>query len=301
MNTLASLKDMIPNRQKKVAVAHAADQGILRAVKKALELNLCEFLLVGDEVDIAAAAQQAELDILQAGITIRHVGRTESVAGEAVAAVAEEEAQLVMKGSLPTKNLLRAVLDKNRGLRTGKVLSHTALFEIPALDRLLLLSDAALNITPSLKEKEQIIHNSVEVARGIGMTTPKVALLAPVETVDESMQSTMDAALLTQMYRRGQISGCVVDGPLAFDIAISTEAADQKGIVSDVAGKADVLIVPTIEAGNMLYKSFIYTGRAQVASIISGAKVPVVLTSRSDSAQSKLNSLMLGLASADKI
>ncbi|MFC2948225.1 bifunctional enoyl-CoA hydratase/phosphate acetyltransferase [Virgibacillus sediminis] len=300
MRALSSLKSIIPSHKKTVAVANAADASVLAAVKAAMDQQVCHFILVGNKTDISAAALHAGLDVMQPGLEIRHMADTDKAAREAVAAVKNREAELVMKGNLPTKNLLSAVLDKDAGLRTGKILSHLALFEIPALDRLVLLSDAALNIQPNLKEKQHIIQNAKEAAKAIGIPIPRIALLAPVETVNESMQSTMDAAMLTQMNRRGQISGCIIDGPLAFDAAISRKAAEQKGIDSEVAGMADVLVVPTIDAGNMLYKSFIYVGGAKVASIVTGAKAPVVLTSRADSADSKLHSLTLGLAVANK-
>lgn len=200
-----------------------------------------------------------------------------------------------MKGYIPTKDVLQAVLDKEYGLRSGKILSHVALFEVPNQKKLVFLTDAAMNISPDIKQKVAIINNAVNVAHSIGLELPKVAAVTPVEMVNPDIPSTVDAALLTQMQRRGQIQGCLVDGPLAFDNAVSVKAAKQKQVSSDVAGQADILLASSIEAGNVLYKSFVYYAKAKVAAIISGAKAPIILTSRADSAESKLYSLSLAI------
>ncbi|MUK87183.1 phosphate butyryltransferase [Ornithinibacillus sp. L9] len=297
MKTLAALKNQVHQEQKQVvSVANAADTEVLIAVKTAVSEELCSFLLVGNEADIKTAAKQVELDLTSSAIRIQH--ETSDVSLAAVKAIHDKQAQILMKGNVSTKSLLKAVLHKEYGLRTGRVLSHVALFEVPSQDRLIFLTDAAMNIDPSLQEKVEIIQNTVQVASAIGLDLPKVASIAPVEVVNEAMQSTIDAAILTQMQKRGQIQGCLVDGPLAFDNAVSIEAAKQKGITSDVAGKADVLLVPTIDVGNALYKSFMYFSQAKVAAIVSGAKAPIVLTSRADSAESKLYSLSLALVSS---
>lgn len=217
-----------------------------------------------------------------------------------VKAVRNGEADVLMKGNIPTANILKAVLNKEWGLRKGSVLSHVATFEVPNYNRLIFVTDAAMNIAPDVTQKAAIIQNTVEVARAIGIDLPKVAPIAAVEVVNPAMQATIDAAMLTQMNRRGQIKNCVVDGPLALDNAVSQIAAEHKGIVSDVAGKADILLVPTIEAGNVLYKSLVYFADAKVGAMIAGAKAPIVLTSRADSAETKVYSLALAVATASK-
>ncbi|WP_163969946.1 phosphate butyryltransferase [Oceanobacillus halotolerans] len=297
MNSLATLQDQVKQEKNQtVAIANAGDETVLLAVKKAIELDLCSFILFGDEKQIIAIANDINLDVKQGNIEVSHV--VTNVADEAVKAVHQQKADILMKGHVPTKKILQAVLNKEYGLRTGNVLSHVALFEIPNQNRLFFLTDAAMNIEPDLNQKVQIVDNAVKVARGIGFRMPKVAVISPVEVVNPSIRSTLDAAALTQMQKRGQIKGCIVDGPLAFDNAISLEAANQKNITSEVAGKADLLMVPTIDVGNALYKSFIYFAQAKVAAIISGAKAPIILTSRADSAESKLYSLSLALASS---
>lgn len=217
-----------------------------------------------------------------------------------VKALRNGEADVLMKGNIPTANILKAVLNKEWGLRKGSVLSHVAAFEVPNYDRLIFVTDAAMNIAPDVTQKAAIIQNTVEVAQAIGIDLPKVAPIAAVEVVNPAMQATIDAAMLTQMNRRGQIKDCIVDGPLALDNAVSQIAAEHKGIVSDVAGKADILLVPTIEAGNVLYKSLVYFADAKVGAMIAGAKAPVVLTSRADSAETKVYSLALAVATASK-
>ncbi len=216
----------------------------------------------------------------------------------AVKAVKANEANVLMKGNIPTATILKAVLNKEYGLRVGSVLSHVAVFEVPGYDRFTIVTDAAMNITPDLEQKAQIVKNAVKVAHSIGIHMPKVAPLAAVEVINPAMQATLDAAALTVMNKRGQITDCIVDGPLALDNAVSQLAAEHKGIKGDVAGKADILLVPAIEVGNVLYKSLIYFAGAKVGAVIAGAKAPIVLTSRADTAESKLFSLALALCSA---
>lgn len=282
--------------RKTVSIANAGDKEVLLAVRDALEQDLCSFILFGNVEKIKDAAKEITLDLENPFINVKETATPDAAAQAAVKAVSQQEADVLMKGNIATKTLLKAVLNKEFGLRTGNILSHVALFEIPGRERLVFLTDPAMNITPNLKEKAEIIKNAVVVARGIGLEKPKVAVLAPVETVNEAMQSTVDAALLTQMQKRGQIKNCIVDGPLAFDNAVSIEAAKHKGIQSEVAGDPDILLVPTIDVGNALYKSFIYFAGANVAAMVSGAKAPIVLPSRSDDAKSKLYSLSLALA-----
>ncbi|MYL53591.1 phosphate butyryltransferase [Pontibacillus yanchengensis] len=298
LNTL--LEQVDKTYQKKVAVAQAADEGILKAIQLAVDSQLARFQLFGDKSVITNLAQSISLDLNREELEVIHVSELEQTPIQAVKAVSNGEADVVMKGNIDTKTLLKAVLNKEYGLRTKKVLSHVALFEIPNQERLIMLTDSGMNLEPNLEEKAQIISNAVQVAKAIGMELPKVAPLAAVEIVNPTMQPTVDAASLTQMQRRGQIEGCVVDGPLAFDNAVSQEAAQQKGIKSEVAGKADILLAPSIEVANALYKSFIYFSNAKVAGIINGAKAPIVLTSRADSAESKLYSLVLALLTSQR-
>ncbi|NLW60893.1 MAG: bifunctional enoyl-CoA hydratase/phosphate acetyltransferase, partial [Synergistaceae bacterium] len=212
--------------------------------------------------------------------------------------VSSGQAQIVMKGMVATANFLRGILNKEKGLRTGKTLSHVYIHEIKGYDRIFFISDPAFNMYPDLKIKIDIIKNVVELAHAFGVSCPKVAALAAVEVVNPDMPPTMDAALLTQMSRRGQIKGCIIDGPLALDNAVSPESAHHKGIKSDVAGYADVLHVPNIESGNMLAKAIVYFSENKTAGIVLGAAAPVVLTSRADSAETKLLSIASAVALA---
>lgn len=299
---LESLIDVSSQTNRKtVAVAAAEDDEVIEAVLDALERNLADFLLIGDKEKINTILNQKKYD----GQNSKHVKIIQAdshgaAAEEAVKAVFNKEADVVMKGNLPTNIILKAVLNKEYGLRTGNVLSHTAVFEVPGYDRLMIVTDAAMNIAPDLEQKVQITKNAVSIAKAIGIKNPKVAPIAAVEVVNPAMQATLDAAALTMMNKRGQISGCIIDGPLALDNAVSSLAAEHKGIHSDVAGRADILLVPAIEVGNVLYKSLIYFARAKVGAVIAGAKAPIVLTSRADSAESKLYSLALALCCVQK-
>lgn len=298
MKRLAELKEKAKEGQKQiVSVANAADKHVLQVVKMGLEEDLCDFLLVGNEGEINKLAKEVDLVFhkWRDRVIIQHAETKADIAKAAVLAVHENKATILMKGYIPTKDILQAVLDKEYGLRTGKILSHVALFEVPNQKKLVLLTDAAMNISPDVKQKVAIINNAVNVAHRIGLELPKVAAVTPVEMVNPDIPSTVDAALLTQMQRRGQIQGCLVDGPLAFDNAVSLKATKQKQISSAVAGQADILLASSIEAGNVLYKSFVYYAQAKVAAIISGAKAPIILTSRADSAESKLYSLSLAI------
>ncbi|MGG5738877.1 MULTISPECIES: phosphate butyryltransferase [Bacillus] len=297
---LEHLIDQAAGQPKKtVAVAVAEDHEVIEAVAKAIQLQLAQFRLYGNQEKIMGMLQEHGL---QTSEHIEVIAATSSAeaAELSVKAVRNGEADVLMKGNIPTANILKAVLNKEWGLRKGSVLSHVAAFEVPNYDHLIFVTDAAMNIAPDVTQKAAIIQNTVEVARAIGIDLPKVAPIAAVEVVNPAMQATIDAAMLTQMNRRGQIKNCVVDGPLALDNAVSQIAAEHKGIVSDVAGKADILLVPTIEAGNVLYKSLVYFANAKVGAMIAGAKAPIVLTSRADSAETKVYSLALAVATASK-
>ncbi|MEY2192393.1 phosphate butyryltransferase [Neobacillus sp. BF23-41] len=282
-----------------VAVAAAEDLEVIEAVIAALDQNLANFILFGDEEKINSIIElKKQKNISNNYLKVINANSNAAAAELAVKAVFNKEANVLMKGNIPTNIFLKAVLNKEYGLRTGNVLSHIAAFEVPGFNRFTIVTDAAMNIAPDLEQKAQIIKNAVSLARSIGIEIPKVAPIAAVEVVNPAMQATLDAALLTVMNKRGQISDCIVDGPLALDNAVSTLAAEHKGIHSEVAGNADILLVPTIEVGNVLYKSLIYFANAKVGAVIAGAKAPIVLTSRADSAESKLYSLALALCYA---
>lgn len=284
----------LPNRT--VAVAAAEDHEVIQAVKMALGKQLASFLLFGEEDKIKSLLTEQGLEGSDQ-LKIVSCKSPEEAAAKAVQAVSSGDAEVLMKGMVSTSTILKAVLNKEYGLRTGKVLSHVAAFEINGFDRLIFVTDAAMNIAPDLKQKADIIQNAVDVATRIGVDMPKVAPIAAVEVVNPSMEATLDAAALSQMNQRDQIKDCVVDGPLALDNAVSLEAASHKGVGGKVAGQADILLVPNIETGNALYKSLIYFANAKVGAVIAGAKAPIVLTSRADSAESKLHSIALAVRS----
>ncbi|KXH87498.1 phosphate butyryltransferase [Sporosarcina sp. HYO08] len=282
-----------------VAVAAAADKAVLEAVQKAIEENIGSFLLFDDESKLQELLSAHFPSLTNdANIRIHHTENMTHSAAEAVKAVSSGEAHVLMKGNVASTIILKEVLHKEYGLRSGKVLSHVAAFEMPGYERLLFVTDAAMNIAPNLTEKVQIVENAVATAHACGVTNPIVAPLAAVESVNAAMEATIDAAALAVMNKRGQIAGCTIEGPLALDNAISPRAAKQKGIESEVAGRADILVPPTIEAANILYKSFMYFGNAKVGAIIQGAAAPIVLTSRADSAESKYYSLGLAILTA---
>jgi len=282
-----------------VAVASAANFEVLEAVNMAIDHNMASFRLYGDEHKMKELMVMHFPQLLNhPRIFKQHVKDDQQAAIAAVKSVHLNEANVLMKGHIPTALILKAVLNPEFGLRTGSVLSHVAAFEVKGFDRLIFVTDAAMNIAPDLAQKAQIVQNAVKVAHAVGVANPIVAPLAAVETVNPTMQPTLDAASLVAMNIRGQIKGCIIDGPLALDNAISVEAAHHKGIEGDTAGQANILLVPNIEAGNILYKSLVYFAKAKVGAVIVGAKAPIVLTSRSDSADSKLNSLALAICSS---
>jgi len=289
------------NEKVTVAVAVAEDIEVLEAVSLANDRKLAKFILFGDSNQIHLLLKKHAPHLLELDdIIIKHEDSPVEACTKAVMAVKNHEASVLMKGNVATSTILKEVLNRDYGLRTGNVLSHIAVFEVPRYERLILITDAAMNITPNLDQKQQIVQNAVQLAHAIGIGNPKVAALAAVEVVNPSMQATLDAAALRERNKNGSISGCRIEGPLALDIAVSKEAAIHKGIENDVAGAADILLVPNIETGNALYKSLIYFANAQVSAMIAGAAAPIVLTSRSDSAISKLYSLALAICSTKK-
>lgn len=275
--------------RRKVAVAVAQDSEVLSAIKDAQELGIAEAILVGDAVKIASISQEIGLDL--SNIEVINEPDNIAAAKTAVSLVRDGKAQMLMKGLIGTADILRAVLDKENGLRTGRVLSHVAVLEVPEYHKLLFMSDGGQNIAPDLKQKAEITQNAVDVARALGIDIPKVAALAALELVNPKMPATVDAAELQAMAERGEIKNCILHGPMAFDGAISAEAAHHKGIKSQVSGEVDVLIVPNIEVGNVLYKTLVYLAKTKVAGLIAGAAAPIVLTSRSDSHEAKLLSI----------
>ncbi|MFL0266541.1 phosphate butyryltransferase [Candidatus Clostridium radicumherbarum] len=291
-NSFAEILDKVKNNSRKtIAVAAAQDEPVLEAIRDAKNLGLINAILVGDKNKIIEIAKSIDLDVND--LEIIHEPDNNRAALKAVELVSTGKAQMVMKGLLDTATILRAVLNKEIGLRTGRLMSHVAVFEIPGYDRLIFITDAALNMYPDLKAKIDILNNAVTVAKAVGVEIPKVAPICAVEVVNPDMPATIDASILSKMNERGQIKGCIVDGPLAVDNALSEEAAKHKKIVSKVAGKADILLLPSIEAGNVMYKTLTYTTSSKSGGIIVGAAAPVVLTSRADSPESKLNAIAL--------
>jgi phosphate butyryltransferase len=281
---------------KTIAVAAAQDVEVLQAVNNARLMGIANAILIGDKIEIIEAAKKCGVDVKNFEI-IDMKDKQESCR-QAVKLVSSGTAHIVMKGLVDTSVFVKAVLDERIGLRTGNVLSHVAVFEVHGYSRLFYISDAAMNIEPSLNQKKQIIENAVIVAHALGNRNPKVAVLAAVEKINSKMQATLDAAELVKMNIEGSITGCSVGGPFALDNAVSIEAARHKGIDHPVAGHADILIVPTIEAGNVLYKSIVFFGKAKNAGIVVGAKAPVVLTSRADSDEAKLHSIAIAILMA---
>lgn len=276
---------------KKVAVAVAQDAPVLEAIRDAKKNGIADAILVGDHDEIVSIGLKIGLDVNQ--FEIVNEPDVKKAALKAVELVSTGKADMVMKGLVNTATFLRSVLNKEVGLRTGKTMSHVAVFETEKFDRLLFLTDVAFNTYPELKEKIDIVNNAVKVAHAIGIEKPKVAPICAVEVVNPKMPATLDAAMLSKMSDRGQIKGCVVDGPLALDIALSPDAAKHKGVTGEVAGKADIFLMPNIETGNVMYKTLTYTTDSKNGGILVGTSAPVVLTSRADSHETKMNSIAL--------
>ena len=270
------------------AVAHPCEESALSGALEAGEKKLIRPILVGPAAKIAEVARACRMDL---GTTeIVDVPHSHAAAAKAVELVRSGKAELLMKGSLHTDELLGAVVARETGLRTGRRVSHVFLMDVPTYHKVLIVTDAAINIAPTLEEKADICQNALDLAITLGVERPKVAILAAVETVNSKMQATLDAAALCKMADRGQIRGGILDGPLAFDNAISKEAADTKGIRSEVAGDPDILLVPDLESGNMLAKQLTFLANADSAGLVLGARVPIVLTSRADSVRARIAS-----------
>jgi phosphate butyryltransferase len=284
---------------KRVAVAQAEDEDVLLALDKARKEGMVEVILVGRQDRIKNLAEKRAIDIGKFEIQQGQEGFSATL--RCCELVNKGQADLVMKGLVGTAGFMKAILDKEKGLGTGKLLSHVAVFEIPSYHKLLMITDAAINIAPALTDKAQIIQNAVDLAHSLGIKMPNVACIAAVEKVyPDKMPATLDCACLSVMAKRGQIRGARVDGPFGLDNAVSEEAARIKGIKSRMSGQVDIILCPNVETGNVIYKTLVEFARAKCAALVVGTKAPVVLTSRADSDQTKFASIALGVASCEK-
>ncbi len=286
---------------KKVAVAAAQDSAVLEAVREAKRQGIAEAVLVGDEAKIREVAASIDMDLAD----YRIIDEPDMIqaALKAVKLAHDGEVDMYMKGLVDTKNFLKSVLDKEVGLRTGRPLSHVCVFDVPSIHRLLFLTDVAFITYPTLEDKVHIINNTIPVCKACGIENPKIAPLAAVEVVNPKMEATVEAAELTKMCAEGQITGCTVDGPLSLDLAIDPEAARHKGATGrKIQGDADVLLFPDIHAGNLVYKAIVHmVPGVKNGCILTGTQVPVVLTSRSDSFETKVNSIALAAVVAEEL
>jgi phosphotransacetylase len=278
------------------AVAHPCEASALAGAVEAGAKGLIKPILVGPIAKIHEIAAANDIDLAKTRVV--DAPHSHAAAATAVALVRKGEAELLMKGSLHSDELLGAVVAKETGLRTGRRISHVFIMDVPTYHKVLIVTDAAINIAPTLEDKVDICRNAIDLAHAFGIAKPKVAILAAVETVNSKMQATLDAAALCKMADRGQITGAILDGPLAFDNAISKEAADIKGITSEVAGDPDILLVPDLEAGNMLAKQLSFLANADSAGLVLGARVPIILTSRADGVRARIASCAVAMLAA---
>ncbi len=283
---------------KTISVACSQDKEVLMAVDIAKREGIAKAILVGDIEKTKSIANELNIDLSEYELIEEKDLAKASL--KAVSLVSEGKADMVMKGLVDTSIILKAVLDKEVGLRTGNILSHVAVFDVKGYDRLFFITDAAMNLAPDLKSKKQIIENACVVTNALDIEIPKVAVVCAKEKVNPKMPDTVDAKNLEDMCKNGEIKGCIVGGPFALDNAVSEEAAKHKGIDNPIAGKADILLAPDIEAGNILYKSLVFFAESKNAGVIVGAKAPIILTSRADSEETKLNSIALGVLMAAK-
>ena len=280
-----------------MVVVHPCDETSLRGATEAAELGIINPILVGPAADIAAVAARHKLDIDRCEIF--DVPHSEAAAAKGVELIRQGHGELLMKGSLHTDELMRAVASSTTGLRTARRISHVFIMDVQTYQETLFITDAAINIFPDLDAKRDIIQNAIDLWTQVGLGTPRVAILSAVETVTSKIPSTIEAAALCKMADRGQITGGILDGPLAFDNAIDLEAVKIKGIKSEVAGRAQILVVPDLESGNMLAKNLIFLAKADAAGIVLGARVPVILTSRADSVRARMASCAIAVLSAN--
>ena len=278
---------------KTVAIAAAQEKEILLAAQDAEAQELCECVLVGDRAAIKEIAQENSIDIRR--MMVIHEPKPKQAARKVMELVHLGHAQMAMKGKIETGDFLRVALNKEVGLRMGRLLTHVGIFEIPGFDRLIFISDAGVVVAPTMEQKIEIVQNAIYVAQRLGVEQPRVAILAATEMVNPKIPTTLDAANLSKMADRGQIRGGLIDGPLALDNAISLESAQIKGIKSDVAGRADILIPPDVEAANVLAKAITYFAKGNMAGVVVGGKSPIIVASRSDPHQTKLVSMALGV------
>lgn len=292
INCLEDLYDAVKEKEIKViALAVAEDEGIIKLVKEAVEKGIAKFILTGDAEEIRKML--AAQGMKESDFEIHHAKNHKEGAEKAVSLVVEGKANVVMKGELHTATFLKAVLNKEKGLHDGKLISQITVTEKVEGEGLLMFTDCAMNITPTLEEKKQLIENAVGLAHKLGNPQPKVAVLSAVEVVNPTMQDTLDAAILSKMADRGQISQALVDGPFALDNAISVTAAKQKKIAGAVAGQADIVLVPNLQVGNTIHKGLTYLSNRKLGAAVVGAKVPIVMTSRADSTDTKLYSIAI--------
>jgi phosphate butyryltransferase len=297
LNDILSLAKSIG--PKRIVVAQAEDEEVLIALRRAKKENIIEGILVGTKEKIISLCQKNKINLKDFEI----INQPNSMGASLLCCelINQGRADVMVKGLVSTGTFMKAILDKEKGLEKGKLLSHVAVFEIPSYPKLLLLTDAAINIAPDFMQKSEIIQNAIEVAHSLGIENPLVACVAAMEKPNTNMPATVDAAILSLMSKRGQISGGIVDGPFGLDNAISEESARIKGVKSPVAGKADIILAPNIECGNVIYKTLVEFAQAKCAAIVVGTKAPVVLTSRADSDETKLISIALGVVNTVKL
>jgi len=278
----------------RIAVAAGHDPDVMEALKQARELRLAEGVLAGNADKIRALAAAADFELCDDQVI--HEPDEAAAARKAIALVREGRCSLLMKGKIGTATLIRAVLDKDAGLRVpGRLLSQVIVFQVPGFDHLMLMTDAAINIAPGLDQKAEICRNAIQVARAIGIEKPNVALLCALEFVNPEMPATLDAAALTLMNRRGQISDAYLEGPIALDVPLSKFAADRKNIYSPLVGRTDVFIAPDIEAANILYRAILYFAKGESGGNVIGAKVPLILLSRAETPETKIRSIAIAM------
>ena len=293
IRSFEQLLDLVKKKEKKVlAIASAEGKEIIQAAKLATDENILFPIFIGDREKIEKICKEIELELNKVEIVNeKDINKTSEIAVELVK---KKRADMLMKGKVDTRSLLKAVLDKEKGLRVDKLLSHVAVVEVKSYSKLMLVTDGGMNINPDVNNKIEILKNAIDVAHRLGIEKPKISVLAAVETVNPDMPETVDASVITKMGERGDLGEVIIDGPLAFDIAIDKKSAEIKGVESLVAGETDIFLVPNISAGNIMVKALIYLADAKVGGIIVGGGAPIVLLSRSDSKETKLYSMALG-------
>ena len=283
---------------KKVAIAVAQDGEVIEAARQCQERGIAEVILIGDAAEIERIAREKRININD--FEVINEPEAEAAVRRAVLMVHTGKADILMKGAVQSPMVLKAALDKNIGLRIGRTLSHVAVFESPQYERLMMMTDAGMNIMPTFEQKVDMVKNAVCVAKSLKIDTPRVAIIAGQELVNPDMPSTIDAAMLSKMAERGQIRDCIIDGPLSLDLALSKESARAKGVTSLVAGHADILVLANIDAANVLYKALVFLGKAKITGVVVGAKAPIIITSRADSYEAKMVSVAVSVLITSK-